>query len=180
MTPNPRAAMDLKRTLGRWLGALVGTLALTGAAAAQTPAQDTTRVIPITPVTVTVLRDAVGAGREPYPVASLGEVALRQGKTGAFLEEALDGLPGVQVQNRYNYAVGERLSIRGFGPRAQFGVRGVRILVDGIPATVADGQSALEHIDLGSIGRVEVLRGPSSALYGNAGGGVVTFWTHAP
>ena len=86
----------------------------------------------------------------------------------------------MQVQNRFNYAVGERLSIRGFGPRAQFGVRGIRILVDGIPATFPDGQSAIEHVDLPSIGRVEVLRGPGSAPYGNAAGGVLTFQTRPP
>jgi iron complex outermembrane receptor protein len=179
MAPTSRAAVD-ERVLGRWLAALLWICLSVPAASAQTPTADTVPVIPINPLTVNVLRGPVGAGREPFPVASLGEVALRQGKTGAFLEEALDGLPGVQVQNRFNYAVGERLSIRGFGPRAQFGVRGVRVLVDGIPATVADGQSALEHIDLGSVGRVEVLRGPASALYGNAGGGVVTFASHAP
>jgi iron complex outermembrane receptor protein len=175
-----RANAAVQRHTRRWAAALLVSATLALPITAQTPSTDTTRVIPINPLTVNVLRGPVGAGREPYPVASLGEVALTQGKTGAFLEEALDGLPGVQVQNRFNYAVGERLSIRGFGPRAQFGVRGVRVLVDGIPATVADGQSALEHIDLGSIGRVEVLRGPASALYGNAGGGVVTFQSRAP
>jgi len=148
--------------------------------AQQTPEPDSTAVIPISPVTVSVLRGPVGAGREPYAVGSLGTTALRQGKTGAFLEEALHGLPGVQVQNRFNYAVGERLSIRGFGPRAQFGVRGVRIMIDGIPATFPDGQSAMEHIDLGSVGRAQVLRGPASALYGNAAGGVITFESRLP
>jgi len=143
-------------------------------------ARDTLKVVAVAPLTVTVLRGPVDAGREPYPVASLGEDALRQGKTGAFLEEALDGLPGVQVQNRFNYAVGERISIRGFGPRAQFGVRGIRMLVDGIPATFPDGQSALDHVDLGSLGRVEVLRGPGSSLYGNAAGGVLTFESRRP
>lgn len=144
------------------------------------PRADTAGVVAVAPLTVTVLRGPVEAGREPYPVASLGEDALRQGKTGAFLEEALGGLPGVQVQNRFNYAVGERLSVRGFGPRAQFGVRGVKVLVDGVPATFPDGQSSIEHIDLGSLGRVEVLRGPASALYGNAAGGVLAFQTRRP
>jgi iron complex outermembrane receptor protein len=141
---------------------------------------DTVRAIPINPIEVSVLRSPIEAGREPYPVSSLGVVALQQGKTAAFLEEALEALPGVQVQNRFNYAVGERLSIRGFGPRAQFGVRGVRVMIDGIPATFPDGQSALEHVDLASLGRVEVLRGPASALYGNAAGGVLTFQTRTP
>jgi iron complex outermembrane receptor protein len=141
---------------------------------------DSARAIPINPITVSVLRGPIEAGREPYAVSSLGSVALQQGKTAAFLEEALEALPGVQVQNRFNYAVGERLSIRGFGPRAQFGVRGIRVMIDGIPATFPDGQSALEHVDLPSVGRVEVLRGPASALYGNAAGGVLTFQTRSP
>ena len=71
---------------------------------------DTVRAIPINPIDVSVLRGPIEAGREPYPVSSLGVVALQQGKTAAFLEEALEALPGVQVQNRFNYAVGERLS----------------------------------------------------------------------
>ena len=151
-----------------------------GAALALPQTPDSARVVPVEPITVTVLRGPVEAGREPFPVASMGEAALREGKAGAFLEEALEGLPGVQVQNRYNYAVGERISIRGFGPRAQFGVRGIKLLVDGIPATFADGQSALDHLDIPSLGRVEVMRGPASALYGNAGGGVLAFQTRPP
>jgi iron complex outermembrane receptor protein len=73
--------------------------------------------------------------------------------------------------------VGERVTIRGFGSRAQFGVRGINITVDGIPATLADGQSTLDHVDIGSLGRVEALRGPASAIYGNASGGVLRLET---
>jgi iron complex outermembrane receptor protein len=104
---------------------------------------------------------------------------MRRGRSGVFLEEALQGLPGVQIQNRYNPAVGERVMIRGFGARAQFGLRDFRIVVDGIPATLPDGQASLDHLDIASLGRVEVLRGPSSALFGNAGGGVLSFTTRS-
>jgi iron complex outermembrane receptor protein len=100
---------------------------------------------------------------------------LTRATQGAFLEEALRAVPGVQIQNRYNFAVGERVSIRGFGARSQFGVRGVRILVDGIPATLPDGQATIDHLDLAGLGRVEALRGPSAAMYGNAAGGVLHF-----
>jgi outer membrane receptor protein involved in Fe transport len=86
----------------------------------------------------------------------------------------------VQIHNRFNDAVGERISIRGYGARSEFGVRGVKILVDGIPATLPDGQSTLDHLDLGSLGRVEALRGPGSALYGNASGGVLSFESRLP
>ncbi len=136
--------------------------------------------IPLEPVEVTVLRVRTPLSAAPMAVSVREEEALRSARSGTFLEEALQGLPGVQVQNRFNPAVGERVSIRGFGARAQFGVRGVRVMVDGIPATLPDGQSTLEHIDLGSIGRVEALRGPASALFGNASGGVLSFHTTPP
>jgi iron complex outermembrane receptor protein len=84
------------------------------------------------------------------------------------------------VDNRYNHSLGERISIRGFGARSQFGVRGVRVVVDGVPATLPDGQTALDHVDLATIGRAEVLRGAASALYGNAAGGVIQLESAAP
>ncbi len=141
---------------------------------------DTLPRIPVDPIVVTVLRSPITMDRAPFALSVLGEGATTAGRTGAFLEEALHGLPGVQVQNRFNDAVGERLSIRGFGARSQFGVRGVRVVVDGIPATLPDGQSTLDHVDLGSVGRVEILRGPGSALYGNSAGGVLTLETRPP
>jgi iron complex outermembrane recepter protein len=131
-------------------------------------------------IKVTVLRSPVTLSNSAYPVSVVGQQELRQGKTGMFLEEALRSLPGVQIQNRFNYAVGERVSIRGFGSRAQFGVRGIHVVVDGIPATLPDGQSTLDHVDIGSLGRVEALRGPAAALYGNASGGVLRFTTQIP
>ncbi len=129
---------------------------------------------------VSVLGAPTRVGRSAYPVSVAGRQDLREGKTGMFLEEALQGLPGVQVQNRFNYAVGERVIIRGFGSRSQFGVRGIHVVVDGIPATLPDGQSTLDHVDIGSLGRVEAMRGPASALYGNASGGVLRFETEIP
>ncbi len=141
---------------------------------------DTLDVIPLSAVTVTVLRTPMQLERVPFAVSVLGDELGRTGRSGAFLEEALHGLPGVQVNNRFNDAVGERIAIRGFGARSQFGVRGIRILVDGIPATLPDGQSSLDHLDLGSLGQVEALRGPGSALYGNASGGVLLFRSRTP
>ena len=147
-------------------------------AAAQDP--DTLPTYDLDTLTVSVLGAPVSLGRAAYPVSVLGERDLRQGKTGMFLEEALRSLPGVQVQNRFNYAVGERISVRGFGSRSPFGVRGVQVIVDGIPATLPDGQSTVDHIDIASLGRVEALRGPASALYGNSSGGVLRFETEIP
>ncbi|MDZ7779110.1 MAG: TonB-dependent receptor [Gemmatimonadota bacterium] len=144
--------------------------------AAQEPADST---VELAPLFVRVLGSSIGTGT-PHAVTVAEGEELRRGSADAFLEEALRAVPGVQIQNRFNFAVGERLSIRGFGPRAQFGIRGVRALVDGIPATLPDGQSTLDHLDLSSLGRVEVLRGPNATLYGNAAGGVLHFRTIDP
>jgi iron complex outermembrane recepter protein len=158
---------------------------------AQEPARDTLRdtlgrrgadSIPparLPPVVVTVLRTPFELERAPYAVATRNEREVQTGRPGLALDEALLTVPGVQVDNRFNYALGERISIRGFGARAQFGVRGVRVIVDGIPATFPDGQTALNNVDLSSLGRVEVIRGPASAIYGNAAGGVIQLETEA-
>jgi len=93
------------------------------------------------------------------------------------LDEVLAGVPGVFAVNRYNFAQDLRLSIRGFGARANFGIRGVRILVDGIPATTPDGQSSIDDIDLDTLARIEIIRGPAGALYGPSAGGVLSLKT---
>ena len=81
------------------------------------------------------------------------------------------------MANRYNFSLDQRISIRGFGSRSNFGVRGLKILVDGIPQTLPDGQSQLTNVDFANMERAEVLRGSSSSLYGNASGGVISFQT---
>ena len=93
------------------------------------------------------------------------------------LSEPLLRVPGVVAQNRQNYAQDLQISVRGFGARASFGVRGVRLYTDGIPATMPDGQGQASHFDLGSMEHMEVLRGPFSALYGNSSGGVISAFT---
>jgi iron complex outermembrane recepter protein len=143
-------------------------------------AADTIVPILLPELRVNILRSPIRADRAPFAVSVISEELAERGRAGASIAEALQGLPGVQVQNRYNDAVGELISIRGFGARSQFGVRGIRVLVDGIPATLPDGQSTLDHLDLGSLGRVEALRGPGAALYGNAAGGVLSFRSRTP
>ena len=91
--------------------------------------------------------------------------------------EFLEGVPGVLARDRQNYAQDEQISIRGFGARSTFGVRGVRLYTDGIPATMPDGQGQVSHFNLDSAERIEVLRGPFSALYGNSSGGVIQLFT---
>ena len=99
------------------------------------------------------------------------------GQSGVNLSEALIGVPGVLARDRQNYAQDEQFSIRGFGARSTFGVRSIRLYIDGIPATLPDGQGQVSAFDLNMGGRVDVLRGPFSVLYGNASGGVVQLWT---
>ncbi|MDH3441025.1 MAG: TonB-dependent receptor, partial [Gammaproteobacteria bacterium] len=90
------------------------------------------------------------------------------------LDESLAGIPGLYMQNRYNFAQDLRISLRGFGARSSFGIRGIKVLVDGIPETLPDGQAGVDSIDIGSAQSIEVLRGPASSLYGNASGGVIS------
>lgn len=99
------------------------------------------------------------------------------GQPGVNLSESLVGVPGILARDRQNYAQDEQISIRGFGSRATFGVRSIRLYVDGIPATLPDGQGQVSHFNFDSADRIEVLRGPFSVLYGNAAGGVVQLWS---
>jgi iron complex outermembrane recepter protein len=145
------------------------------ARAQQQPPRDSVPPGVVAPVVVTILRTPFEIATAPYAVASNGPDQVRRARPGLAADEALGVIPGVQVDNRYNFALGERISIRGFGARSQFGVRGLKVLVDGIPATLPDGQATLNHLDLATLDRVEVIRGPAAALYGNASGGVVQF-----
>jgi iron complex outermembrane receptor protein len=133
------------------IAAAIGLFLAASAAPAFAQGQeaDTVPTFNLDSLVVSVLGTPIRFGESPFAVSVMGESELRTGKTGMFMDEALRGLAGVQVQNRFNYAVGERVTIRGFGSRAQFGVRGINITVDGIPATLADGQSTLDHIDIG-------------------------------
>ncbi len=95
------------------------------------------------------------------------------------LSESLGRVPGIVVQNRQNYAQDLQITSRGFGARASFGVRGLRLITDGIPASFPDGQGQVSHFDLSSAGRIEVLRGPFAVMYGNSSGGIINLITES-
>jgi iron complex outermembrane receptor protein len=128
-------------------------------------------------VTVTATRVEEDSFRLPVSIDRVVRRAISEDKAQVNLSESLNGVPGVVVQNRQNYAQDLQVSSRGFGARATFGVRGVRLIADGIPATMPDGQGQTATFDLGSAERIEVLRGPFSVLYGNAAGGVIQVFT---
>jgi iron complex outermembrane receptor protein len=130
---------------------------------------------------VTVTRDVARSPLElPFAITRLIPDSLRPGQRNLSADETLMLVPGVSVANRNNPTQDPRIAVRGFGARAAFGVRSVRVLRDGIPLTLPDGQTPTDYLDLASVGSVEVIRGSASALYGNAAGGVVEFRSSQP
>jgi iron complex outermembrane recepter protein len=130
-----------------------------------------------TAVVVTATRHLESAAELPVAIDRLDQTAIRTGQLEVNLSESLSAVPGLSIQNRQNYAQDLQLSLRGFGARSSFGVRGVRLYADSIPGTMPDGQGQFSHFDLGGAARIEVLRGPFSALYGNSSGGVIAIFT---
>lgn len=141
---------------------------------------DTTRPVVLEPLVVSVTRHPITLSQVPFAVAVVDREEITRGRPTVALDEALNTVPGVLVANRYNPSQDDRIAIRGFGARSAFGVRGVKILLDGIPQTLPDGQGQLTNIDLADMTRIEILRGPSSSLYGNASGGIISLYTEEP
>jgi iron complex outermembrane receptor protein len=143
-----------------------------------TARRDSTRIQPLPTVRVNVLTDRRQAVEQvPWAVGVVGTRELRRAQPTVTLDEALGSIPGVFVASRYNYATDSRISIRGAGARANFGVRGLKVFIDGVPQTLPDGQSQLTNVELGQLDRVEVLRGSTASLYGNGSAGVLAFGT---
>ncbi len=138
---------------------------------------DSLRVYTLPPAVVSVTRGNPPINRIPQAVQLVDKTEISRARPTWGLDEALATVPGVYAANRYNFSLDQRISIRGFGARSQFAVRGVKVLIDGIPQTLPDGQGQLTNLELGAADRIEVLRGPSSALFGNASGGVISIWT---
>jgi len=146
-------------------------------------------VLPITAHSETILEDVVTTSNRfeqksfdaPASLQAVSREVIEDAGPQVNMSESLNRIPGVVALNRQNYAQDLQISIRGFGARTQFGVRGVRIIADGIPATIPDGQGQSATVSLTSTDRIEVLRGPLAQLYGNAAGGVIqTFTREAP
>jgi iron complex outermembrane receptor protein len=131
----------------------------------------------LSPIVVIATRVPESSFDVPASVDSVGRVEIHAGQLQENISESLMTVPGVSAESRQNYAQDLQLSVRGFGARSSFGVRGVRLYSDGIPGTMPDGQGQFSQFDLGSADRIEVLRGPFSALYGNSSGGVISIFT---
>lgn len=128
-------------------------------------------------VSVKILREYNKEELSIYSISKI-DLDLKQKYLRQYnLSEYLNYVPGVFIMNSNNYAQDERISIRGFGSRANFGVRGIKIYVDGLPETFVDGQSQLDNINLEIINQIEVLRGVNSSLYGNSSGGIISIST---
>ena len=154
------------------LGAALLAVARAGTVAAQQPAPVT-----LDPLVVSATRSEERAFDLPVAIDTVTGEQIQRGQLQINLSESLVRVPGISVQSRWNFAQDLQLSIRGFGARANFGVRGVRLYQDYIPATMPDGQGQTGSFSLASAQRIEVLRGPFSSLYGNAAGGVISVFT---
>jgi iron complex outermembrane receptor protein len=171
------------RAARSWRVALVLAAVFPALATAQEPAgrdttrarRDTTGVQVLPELITTVTRQEEPVSRLPQGVGVVERRDIVRGQATIGPDEFLTNIPGVYVQNRYNFSQGQRIEIRGAGARANFGIRGVKILLDGIPQTLPDGQSQATNVEWGLLERVDVLRGAASAIYGNATGGVVAY-----
>ena len=155
----------------------LATAALLATASSYAAAPVTPDPTESSPVVVTATRVEQSAFDIPAAINAVNQRQIQDAQPRISLSESALRVPGLVVQDRQDYAQGPQVSSRGFGSRTPFGIRGVRLIADGIPATMPDGQGQSSIFDLGSAQRIEVMRGPFSALYGNASGGVIQVFT---
>ncbi|SCX46413.1 iron complex outermembrane recepter protein [Nitrosospira sp. Nsp1] len=144
---------------------------------AQPSASSSSALPTLHPVVITGTRMEQSSFSLPMSIDVVEGLVIQDSQPRVNLSEALSRVPGLVIQNRQNYAQDLQVSSRGFGARSTFGIRGIRMIVDDIPASMPDGQGQAANINLGSTKRIEVLRGPFSAIYGNASGGVIQAFT---
>lgn len=156
-----------------WVSSLASAAILCGPVQAQDRSSDGE----VDEVIVSSPRVETDLMRVPGAISLITEEDIQRGQQQLTLDESLVQVPGVFMQNRHNYSQALRISIRGFGARSPFGIRGIKLMVDGVPATLPDGQGNVDEIDLGSTQRIEVIRGPASSLYGSASAGVISVFT---
>jgi len=163
----------MRRVLGLtlFLGAVPAAMLLSTEGARAVESAD------LSPIVVIATRVAESSFDIPASIDSVSQAEIHSGQLQENISESLMTVPGVSAESRQNYAQDLQLSVRGFGARSSFGVRGVRLYSDGIPGTMPDGQGQFSQFDLGSADHIEVLRGPFSALYGNSSGGVISIFT---
>jgi len=165
-----RGEMMIKVSKQAWRLAMLGMvfpMAQAGAAETESLGQ----------LTVTSTRVDKNLLKVPAAISVVDQDDIQFGRQQLGLDEGLAKIPGLFMLDRYNFAQDLRISIRGFGSRSSFGIRGIKIYSDGIPSTLPDGQGGVDDIDLGSLRRAEVIRGPVSSLYGAASGGVINLFT---
>lgn len=150
----------------------------TGIIFAQTDTTTTSKELE--PVTVSSSRFITKDIQTPFSITVIDQSRLQVGQSKISLFESLGAIPGVFAMNSENFAQDLRISIRGFGARAAFGIRGIKIISDGIPESIPDGTAKVGNLDVGMMERMEVIKGPSSGLYGNASGGVISLFSENP
>jgi iron complex outermembrane receptor protein len=139
--------------------------------------EDSVEVFRADPIIINATRSEQPLFLIPYATETLKLKEIQQGKKLISLEETLQSVPGIFVNNRNNFSLGDRISIRGVGSRSSFGVRGLKLIIDEIPLTMADGQSQLNNIDLSTAGEIDIIKGPGASLFGNAAGGIIQIHT---
>lgn len=160
------------------VSALVAPLPMLAAAETNdTPVSADARMPVLSPVVITGSRVEHSSFDMPAAIDVVDRARITEGQARVNASEALVAVPGITVQNRQNYAQDLQISSRGFGARSAFGVRGIKLIADGIPASMPDGQGQAATFNLDQAERIEVLRGPFSAIYGNHAGGVIQLFT---
>jgi iron complex outermembrane receptor protein len=135
---------------------------------------DDSLTVDLEPIEVTAMHSVISSADAPVALSTLSRDLMEINSSATLsLEDISQQMPGIWVNDRQNYALGERLTIRGVGWRAAFGVRGVQVVLNDMPLTVADGQTMLNIVDPAFIRRAELLRGPAAAYWGNSSGGVL-------